>query len=86
MSIWVVYFDIDTELGNLYFRNAKRAYEYMKKTLEDYVSSYNEWGDREKVLFYENELEELEREYRVITLDDLSFGANVVWARKEEVY
>ena len=83
MSIWVVYFD--TEPSVMYFRNAKRAYDYMKNTLIDYISNCNEWGDRERVYYYEKELEELEREYGIITEDDLSFGANVVWARKEEV-
>lgn len=84
MSIWVVHFD--TEPDVIYFRSAKRAYDYMKKTLEDFVSSCNECGDREQVLHYEEELEELEREYDAINEDDISFGANIMWARKEEVY
>ena len=84
MSIWVVYFD--TEPDTMFFRSAKRAYDYMKETLIDYISSCNEWGDKEQVLHYEKELEELEREYSCHSEDNLSFGANIMWARKEEVY
>lgn len=84
MSIWVVHFD--TEPDVMYFRSAKRAYDYMKNTLMDYISDCNIFGDRKQVLFYEEELEELEREYSIVAEDDLSFGANVMWARKEEVY
>lgn len=84
MSIWVIHFLEEPDL--MYFRSAKRAYDYMKKTLIDCISECNIFGDRERVLYYEEELEELEREYGIITEDDLSFGANIVWARKEEVY
>lgn len=84
MSIWVVHFD--TEPDVMYFKSAKRAYDYMKNTLIDYITKCNIFGDRKQVLFYEEELEELECEYSVVAEDDLSFGANVMWARKEEVY
>lgn len=84
MNIWVVHFN--TEPDVMYFRSAQRAYDYMKTTLMDYIFHCNDWGDREQVLFYEKEFEELEREYNAINEDDLSFGANIMWARKEEVY
>ena len=84
MSIWVVCFN--TEPDVMYFRSAKRAYDYMKNTLIDYITKCNIFGDREQVLHYEKELEELEREYSAIAEDDLIFGANIMWARKEEVY
>lgn len=84
MSIWIVHFD--TEPDVMYFRSAKRAYDYIKETLIDFISSCNECGDREQVLYYENELEELEREYSAINEDDSIFGANIMYARKEEVY
>lgn len=84
MSIWIVHFD--TEPDVMYFRNAKRAYDYIKETLIDFISSCNECGDREQVLYYEKELEKLEREYSLLNEDDSIFGANIMYARKEEVY
>lgn len=84
MSIWIVHFD--TEPDVMYFRSAKRAYDYIKETLIDFISSCNECGDREQVLYYEKELEKLERDYSAINEDDSIFGANIMYARKEEVY
>lgn len=84
MSIWIVHFD--TEPDVMYFRNAKRAYDYIKETLIDFISSCNECGDREQVLYYEKELKKLECEYSLLNEDDSIFGANIMYARKEEVY
>ena len=83
MSIWVVHFMEEPDV--IYYGSAKRAYNFMKKTLINYIQECNIF-DKKQVPYYEEELEELEREYSAIAEDDLSFGANVVWARKEEVH